>query len=494
MLDQIERVEVVRGNVSAIYGSGAIGGVLQIFTKKAGGKPHASLTIEVGSRGSSKLGAAVQAGFGVDNATKLSVGLSTNKTRGFSALDTSIASNATANPDDDGYTNHNWSLALSHDLAKGHTVGLSTTHSDGRGNFDSAFDAPIDIHKSRNLVDATTFYTQNRITADWLSKLTWSESRDRNANDYQTAFPVQDEYISKNRLLNWTNTIALGADWLATAGIEQQRQGVNVDDGYGGLYAKDRRVSALFAGVQGQLGSHSLQLNVRRDNAQGLESQTTGYLGYGYAVTPDWKLIATTSTAFNIPPLGYLYAPSFGNPNLKPEKARSQELGVQYSAGTHVLRATVFSTHSRDQFEYDFASSQFQNISRSKNNGLEVSYNGQVGKTELRSSLTLQNPVDEATGDTLRRRAKSLASLSLSHPIGPWTLGSGLTHSGVRQDGTNTLGAYTLLDISARYQITKELKAFGRIENLINVRYQTAYGYNQAPRGVFVGLNWQPGF
>jgi vitamin B12 transporter len=494
MLDQIERVEIVRGNVSAIYGTGAIGGVVQIFTKQGSGKPRVNLTAEVGSRGSAKLSAGVQASFGTDNVTKLSAGVSANKTRGFSAIDTSIAANASANPDDDGYSNRNWSFALSHELAKGHTLGLSSTQSDGRADFDSAFDAPTDIHKSRTLVDATTLYSQNRITTDWLSKLSLSTSRDRYTNDFQTAFPVQDEYFSKNRLLNWTNTIALGGDWLATAGMEQQRQGVNVDDGYGGLYDKERRVNALFAGVQGQQGGHSLQLNVRRDNAQGLESQTTGYLGYGYAVTPAWKLIASTSTAFNIPPLGYLYAPSFGNPNLKPEKARSQELGVQYSAGTHVLRATVFRTHSSDQFVYDLTSSQFQNISRSKNSGLEVSYNGQVGKTELRASLTSQNPVDETTGETLRRRAKSLASLSVSHPIGHWTLGAGLSYSGARNDGQNTLDAYTLFDVSARYQITKELKAFGRIENLNNAKYQTAYGYNQAPRGVFVGLNWQPGF
>ena len=493
MLDQIERVEIVRGNVSAIYGTGAIGGVVQIFTKQ-GGKPRASLTAEIGSRGSSKLSAGVQSSFGVDNATKLSAGLSTNRTRGFSALDTSIATNASANPDDDGYTNRNWSLALSHDLVKGHTLGLSTTHTDGKGNFDSAFDTPADIHKSRTSLNATTLYSHNRITADWLSKLSVSESQDRYANDYQTAFPVQDEYVSKNRMFNWTNTIALGADWLATVGLEQQRQGVNVDDGYGGLYAQKRRVNAAFAGVQGKAGSHSLQINVRRDVAQGLENQNTGYVGYGYAITPAWKLMASTSTAFNIPPLGYLYAPFFGNPDLKPEKARSRELGLQYSEGNHVLRATVFNTRSRDQFVYDFTSSQFQNIARSKNSGLEVSYNGQIGKTELRGSLTSQKPVDETTGDTLRRRAKTLASLSVSQPVGQWTLGAGLSYSGARQDGSNTLDTYTLVDVSARYQINKEFKAFGRVENLSNAKYQTAYGYNQAPRAVFVGINWQPGF
>jgi vitamin B12 transporter len=494
MLDQVERVEIVRGNVSAIYGTGAVGGVVQIFTKAGGGAPRADVTLEAGSRRSSKISTGVQAGFGADGATKLSAGASVNRTRGFSALDTSVPTNAFANPDNDGYRNRNWSLALSHDIVKGHTLGLRTTHSDGRSDFDSPFDAPTDIHKSRTRVDATTLFSQNRLTSNWLSKINVSQSRDRNTNDYQTAFPFQSAYTTKNRLLNWTNTFAFGKEWSATAGLEQQRQSVKVDDGFGGLYDKDRRVNALFAGVQGQVNNFSVQLNARRDTAQGLDAQTTGYLGAGYAFTPHWKVIGSTSSAFNIPPLGYLYAPFFGNTSLQPEKTKSTEAGVQYSQGSHVLRATWFRTRSRNQFEYDFTSFQFQNIARSKNTGLELSYSGQVGSADVRASLTTQKPVDETTGQTLNRRTKQLASLSVSQPVGAWRLGADMRYSGARRDGTENLKAYTLFDISARYQVAKEFTMFGRVENLSNVKYQTAYGYNQAPRGVFVGLNWQPTF
>ncbi len=489
-LDQVERIEVVRGNVSAIYGSGAIGGVIQIFTKQGGGAPRANLTAELGSRGSRKLSAGVQAGFGVDKATKLSVGVSRQSTDGFSSINPEQQS--AANPDSDGYRNQNWSMALSHTLAKGHTLGLRSSHYDGKFDFDSNFDTPADTHTGRTRVDASTLFTENRITSEWLSKFSISQSRDRNSNNYNTAFAYSDAYVTRNRIVNWTNSVSVAKDLLLTAGLEQQRQSVDVDDGFGGLYGRARRVNALFAGLQGSAGSHSLQANVRRDNVPDVGNETTGYLGYGYAITPQVKLLASTSTAFNIAPLGYLYAPFFGNPQLKPEKARSAELGAQWSQDSNVLRATWFRTRSQGQFEYDFTSATFQNIARSKNTGIELSYSGQMGRTELRASLTAQKPVDETTGETLNRRAKSLASLSVSQPIGPWRLGADLSYSGARRDGTKDLDSYTLLNASLRYALSSDVTVLARVENVTNTSYQTVYSYRQAPRGVFVGVNWQP--
>ena len=490
MTDQIERIEIVRGNVSAIYGTGAVGGVVQLFTKQKGGAPSLSMTTEIGSRGSSKVSLGASGSFGAEGSTRVSAGLSTNRTKGFSAIN--AAQLPDANPDADGYRNQNWSLSLAHDLARGHTVGLRTTHSDGKFDFDSSFDAPVDLHKGRTQVSATTLFTENHFTQDWLSKLSWSSSSDRNTNEYTTAFPVTNSFTSKNRVLNWTNKIAFGQAVFVTAGAEQQRQAADVDDGFGGLYARDRSVNALFAGLEAQLGSHALQLNLRRDNVPVAGNETTGYLGYAYTVTPQWKFSASTSTAFNIAPLGYLYDPNFGNPALLPEKAKSHELGLQYANTNQVLRATYFSTRSRDLFEYDFASNTFQNVARTKNTGLEVSYSGKVGMADVRASLTAQKPVDENTGLTLNRRAKSLAALSVNQPIGAWRLGANLRYSGTRTDGTQELAAYTLVDVSARYQFAPGLEAFGRVENLGNKQYQTVYGYNQAPRGVFVGLQWQP--
>ena len=186
---------------------------------------------------------------------------------------------------------------------------------------------------------------------------------------------------------------------------------------------RERGVTALFAGLTATLGAHSLQANVRRDSADGLDAQSTAYLGYGYAFTPAWKLIASASTAFNLPPLGYLYDPFSGNPLLKPETARSNEIGLQWAQAGQVVRATLFSTRLSDMLLYDFATFSFNNVSDASNRGLEVSYSGKFAGADLRASLTQQDPVNESTGQQLIRRAKTMAAVGASLPLGAWTVG-----------------------------------------------------------------------
>jgi vitamin B12 transporter len=128
---------------------------------------------------------------------------------------------------------------------------------------------------------------------------------------------------------------------------------VDVDNGYGGLFARSRDANAAFAGMQGKFGAHHFQLNARYDDISHTGSETTGYAGYGYAVTDSFKLIASASTAFNAPPLGYLYSPSYGNPDLKPELSRSFEAGAQYAFSGQLLRAMLFRTRTKDMLIYN---------------------------------------------------------------------------------------------------------------------------------------------
>ncbi len=496
MLDQVDHIEIVRGNVSAIYGSGAVGGVIQIFTK-SGGQSAASINTEIGSRGSAKLSANAQLSLGESGQGKLAAGYGYNHSDGFSAMDT--RQNTLANPDKDAYTNQNWSIAGSFAVVKGHSIGFTTTHSLGKFDFDSAFDLPTSLHKGRTQLDASNVFLENRWTSDWLSKLTYAQSAEKNSNqypenDYGPAY--SDAYTSKNTRWLWHNTIALGEQSTLTAGAEQQKQGVNVDDGFGDVYAKQRTVNAYFAGIQTQVRAHSLQVNLRQDSTAGIDAASTYYLGYGYAVNPHWRLSASSSSAFNLAPLGYLYA-SFGNPLLKPEFARSSELGLQYSAGKTIMRATVFSTKTKDQIVY--VGSSFENVAKTKNTGLELSYSTSLASGgDLRASLTQQNPLNESTQQVLNRRAKTMAALSVSQPVGAWRWGADLRYNGASTDTvggqSNALKAFTLLDVSLRYSVSTQLSAYARVENLTNTRHQTVYGYNSSPRGLFLGAIWQPSF
>lgn len=501
MLDQVERVEIVRGNVSAIYGSGATGGVIQIFTRTGSRKPAASLAVEVGPRAFRKSTGSFSAQVGD---TSMSADLSRVSTDGFSAINP--AQYPAANPDADGYKNTSINLAITHQLSKDHSFGARVFRSSGDLSYDSGFGMPTDVQSSTTRLSQFSVFSDNTF-GNWRSRLTLSEQSDKSRLSDSAAFGFNGSFVTRATVLGWVNTMALTDNWLVTAGLELQRQRVETSDDdpmSGNAYNQRRNTTAVFAGVEGKLGGGNVQLNVRRDTVGDLKA-TTGYLGYGYPVSQNLKLVGSLSTAFNAPPLGYLFAPGYGNPLLKPEHATSRELGVQYESGGQLLRATYFDTRTRDQLGYDpsiGAFGAFNNIDRTHNRGTELSYKGSVGATDLRAGLTLQDPVNELTGERLQRRASTLWTAGMSHQLGALRLGADLLYSGERPDAyfdlatfssvKTTLASYTRLNLSAQYRLTPEVLLRTRLENANDARYQTVYGYNQPPRSLYVGLVWMP--
>jgi vitamin B12 transporter len=499
MLDNVERVEIVRGNVSAVYGSGAIGGVIQIFTRNGAGAPAASVTAEVGPRATRKV--ATQAS-GTVGATSISAGVSRFQTDGFSSVNT--AQQPGANPDDDGYKNTSYNLALTHKLAPQHAVGVRVNASEGDTQYDNAFGASSDVQTSNTRLNQVGLFSDNT-WGNWRSRVTLSQQSDQSVFEDNGSFGSTERFKTSNTVLNWVNTLGLSDNWLATAGIDHQRQAIKTASTsvFSTPYDKKRNASAVFGGVEGALGVGNVQLNLRHD-AVGELDKTTGYLGYSLPVAEGLKLIASTSTAFNAPPLGYLFAPGYGNPDLRPETANSQELGLQWEAGSQSLRATVFNTEVKDQLEYDRTRFAFANLGRTKNQGLEVSYKGAVGGTQLRANLTLQDPKNSITGESLQRRAKTLWSVGASHTLAGVLLDADLRYSGARPDRysdaatfatvNTTLASYAVLDLAASYKLTAELDLRARLDNVTDKTYQTVYSYNQQPRALYVGLNWRPKF
>ena len=487
MLDQIERIEIVRGNVSALYGGGAIGGVIQVFTR--GASPGLAAQLEAGSRGLQHAGVRAAGGLG---ATNWSLAVSDQRERGFSALDPARVPQA--NPDRDGYRNRSLALNLAQGLAPGQTLALGLEHIDGRLDYDSAFASPADVQQSRTRKTIARVTSDNAINAVWTSRLMLSTQTDDARYDESGGFGSASRYRTTVRALNWSNELTLDRNTRAQAGLETQQQRVAVDDGFGGVYDPSRNLWALFGGVQTRFGAQDLALNLRHDHVGGnTGNRTTGRLGWGLALDGRWKLFASAADAFSIPPLGYLYAPFFGNPALVPERSRSAEFGAQWAVPGQRLRATLFDTRVRDELDYDLTSNRFENIARTRNRGLELSYNASLGRTDLRASVTAQHPVDDASGARRLRRSDTLASIAASCPIGSG-LRVGLTarYAGARPDsGGVTLAAYTVADASAQWDLGRGWQWTARIENLGNARYQTAQGYNQPPRGFFTGLRWQ---
>ncbi|HCN88218.1 MAG TPA: TonB-dependent receptor [Oxalobacteraceae bacterium] len=488
--EQIDHIEIVRGNVSAIYGSGAIGGVVQIFTKQGGGKPALNGSIEAGSRGTLKVTGGVS---GKADDTRYALSVTHFKTDGFSANNTTQYPNE--NPDKDGDRNSSFSANVSHEWSKGNEFGLRAYANDGKTSFDGdGFGAPTDINTGRSKQQSLALFSRNNFSQDWTSNVTLSQTatRTRNTSIATNGYDVSD--AGDTSFLQWTNEISLAPDWTVNAGVDAAREKIDTFADYGfGASTADyaRSTSSVFAGLNGKRDAHHIQVNLRHDSVEGTGSDTTGYLGYGFALTPSVKLVASTSTAFNAPTLVQFFDPLYGNRNLKAERSQSHELGVQYAADTSLLRATWFDTKTRDQLGYDPTTYQTINVDRASNRGLELSASGRLAETDLHASLTLQDPKDDTTNQRLIRRAKTLGSVSASRAFGAWRVGGDLQYTGERPDNGRTLDAYWLANLNARYAITRQLSLFGRIDNLFNRDYQTVYGFNQPPRGVFAGLSWQ---
>ncbi|MGN7102622.1 TonB-dependent receptor domain-containing protein [Ralstonia holmesii] len=492
MADQIDHIEVVRGNVSALYGSDAIGGVVQIFTRS--GKGHAPLAnaeIEYGARNTKRAQAGINGSLGERGDTSFAVSVSEFKTDGFSAINPLQAKNA--NPNDNPYTNKSVSAQLSHRLSADWQAGLTYFQTWGDASYDSGFGSSTDINIAHNQVRSMSAYLDGKVTQDWKTRLTLSQGDDKNVN-FKNA--VQNgRFNTRTQQASWQNDWAFMPEQLLKVGLEHAQTTIDSD----AYDAPTRRVDSAYLGYEGTFGPHQLQLNLRRDRYSDFGSANSYYAGYGFAFNPQWKAVASVSNAFRAPTFNDLYYPNYGNPNAQPEKARSVEGGVEYSGAIGLVRMTVFETDYSNLItsQCDAAFNCIAaNVNRARVNGLETSYRGAIYGVDVRASFTMQNPQDlSATpNQVLPRRARHFGSVYLGKTFGPFSAGAEWNASGERHDSSfssNVMGGYGMVNLMGRYQITPDWALSARLENLFNKSYQTAYSYNTPSRGVFFTLSWQ---
>ncbi len=487
---QIERVEVIRGDVSAIYGSGAIGGVVLITTR--GGGPRAALSLRAGSQGTFGASAEATQRFG---ALTVHGGASRDTSQGISAANP--AQYPEANPNANGVRSDGANLALRYALDGGGAVGLRVLRSEGRVSYDStAYASPTDTNLSAITQQLVQLYARRRLASGWSSHLSLSQQQTTDAITNYSAFGYALSYRTRVQQLQWRNVVDLPRGWKATAGLEAQRQ--RIDSATGSIASYTRDAQALFAGVDGSVGANVWQFNVRDDFVSGYGAHATGYLGYGRLLGGGYKLIASWSSAFAAAPLGYLYAPYYGNATLQPEQAHSVEGGLQWSGAGWLLRGTVFQTRLGEQWQYDYLSSQFQNIAASRSRGVELRAQGGWRGWHLQGNVTLQQPVDlDAAGHPLlQRRARRLANLDVERRIGALAAGASVHASSARWDQNGSgaqvgLGGYTMLDLHVGGPLRDDWGWNVQLRNVLNKRYQTVWGYNREPFGVYLTLDWQ---
>ncbi|MCL2657820.1 MAG: TonB-dependent receptor [Betaproteobacteria bacterium] len=499
-LDQIDHIEIVRGPASALYGSDAIGGVIQIFTRQAGGKPRFDAFAGFGTYGTESYSAG---GSGSAGDFRYDLRAGYDKTKGFSAISDPAKQPYSYDPDRDGYRrtalngNFGWQIADGHDLA------LNLQHNTARNWYDmglgfdgQSFDTRSDLENS-----AYGLTLRDRFLKNWDSTLrvgrTIDDSRDFNPYSppggakYRT---VQDQAAWQNDVRFDAGTLLLGADWLKQHG--------KIDSGYDyynnvpTYYDVSRSITGLFAGWSGHYGAHRIQLNVRNDHNSDFGEHTTGSAGWSWEFIKQWQFRVGAGTAFRAPTFNDLYWPPQGiasNPDLRPEHARNLDAALSHDTDNYGFSLTGYRNRITDMIVLD-SNYVPQNVGRAKLNGATLAGHLQDDKGfALNASVDWLDALDADTGKRLPRRAKWQSMLNGSYDAGVWRTGAEVQWVGARyEDAANTerMGAYTLVNLFAHWTLAPQVRLEARIDNLFDRKYETAWGYGTAGFSVFAGLRF----
>jgi vitamin B12 transporter len=477
---QFARMELVPGPMSSLYGSEALGGVIQLFSNRWPEAPGVTATAGYGSYNTGQV-------FGGVSAGSDTTGFTLNA--GYTGSDAFSATKSTApafifNPDDDGYRNTSGSASLTHRFAPDHEIGLTGFYSQGRTHFDSGT-ASDDLNDET--IGVYSAYSRNRLTSWWQSLVRVGASDDALA--FQGSFAGDIE--SHQTQATWQNDFATSVGTII-AGLEWLNQSVGGDVAFS---VDQRNIYSAFAGYTGSIGRHTLHASLRNDDNSQFGSQTTGALGYAFQVSPQWRVRASAGTAFQAPTFFDLYDPFLGNASLQPEESSSWEAGVDLRTGTQRVGLTYFDNHITNLVVYDSATMVLANLNEARIQGLELSYDGQVLGLDLRARLTVQDPVNDLTGALLPRRAKVFGNAGIARSFGRLRLGAEVAGAGPRYDSVDEAPAsrmdgYVLVNVVAGYALAPGWSVDLRWNNVLDTDYELAQNYYTPGSNVFVSVRY----
>ena len=501
----IERIELVRGPRSSLYGSDAIGGTLQIFTRKAD-ESGVNLGMAAGYGSHNEQRYRISVGHRSDEA-QLNATLSHHSTDGY---DRTLAT-ANGDADDDAY--EVTSLSVSGELALTERAALfaSGQYQTGESDTDRLCDPtwfacePLSLPYSQFNNGVLDLGLRAQLTDAWRSELRAGVSQDDSENSDHVPgvadriWGANNTFTTDRNHASWQNDLSVAESQLLTLGLDYERE--TVDSNNVSYEHDERTTTGVFGQYQAGFGDHSLVLGVRSDDASQYGRKNTGNLTWGWAVDDGWTLVASAGTGFKAPSFHDLYWPALGNSELKPETSRNLELGVKYRADELFFGMNVFRNDIDDLIAWapvdpadPFSNWLPANVEEAEITGTELELQNRFGDYTVSANYSYLEPEDASTGKRLINRARQLFNLDVSRQFGTVTLGLSAEARDARYSDAanlNKMPGYGLLHARASWAITPQLNLDARINNLLDKDYQQLRNYREDGINGFVSANYR---
>jgi vitamin B12 transporter len=492
-VEQIERIEIVRGPRSSLYGADAIGGVIQIFTRHGSrdGGLRPSFSVTTGSQN------LLRGQFGVsggDEHAWYNLGVGAQHTRGINACRVGagdvFAGCFVNEPDRDAYDNKNLIANGGYRWDNGAQLTGSWLRSLGEIHFDGSYQ-----NRSRTVQQtAGSAFSFNPLQA-WKTTLSVGQNLDRYDN-YENENFVGYIYSRRNQA-SWQNDVRLADNQLLTLGVDWQGEKIDSDTGF---LATRRHDTGGYLQYQGSFGRNEVQLSARRDHNSQYGDHNTGAAAWGYHFDHGLKVSASYGSAFHAPTFNDLYYPyGSGNPDLKPETSRSAELGVSQQLDTWNWALNGYQTRIEQLISLD-ANYFPSNISKARIRGVEGQLGVKLAGWQLQGYLTWLQPRNEDGGanhgNVLPRRPERTARVDLDRRFGAFGIGATVNVTGRSYDNASNshpLGGYATTDLRTSWHFAPGWQVEARLTNVFDRNYETVYYFNQPGRSGFVTLRYSPG-
>jgi vitamin B12 transporter len=464
----IERVEIVKGARSALFGTDAIGGVINIITRRAD-ETHVEGGVGAGSFDSRS--AFVSGGLR-DDKNQLGITLDWQDTAGYPPR---VGSDV-----DRGYDNFSLNVHAARDIGHGE-ISLRHWRAEGTVEYLDFFLTPID-QDFRNSVTALQFDKQ--FAGRGTSKLIVSHMLDRIAQNQS------DDFVESDRLsLDWQHTLAF-SEHTVTAGVFAMQETAK-SLSFGSGFDEDTDVKAVFLQDQWIRDKHRAFVAARLTDHESFGNQATYNVEHGYELTSSWSVRGGLGRAFRAPDATDRYGFG-GNPDLEPEISDEYQLGLRYAPDDrHSVDIEFYANDIEDLIEFDFATFTLVNIDSAEIRGVQLGYEYLGDSFSLRTDLVRQQADNTSNDSRLLRRAEESITVSYTQDVGRHRLGLSVLASGDREDfGGVALPGYVVASLTGQLQLSRNLQLNTRVENLLDADYQTAADFRMQGRSAFIELKY----